>query len=127
MSSTPSIRKHQVVAIARTARGEADAAVADHDRRDAVPAGRRTERIPDELGVEMRVHVDEAGGHDPARASMVSRAEPSYFPTATIRSPAIGHVGFDRGGAAPVDDRAALQEEVGVHCSSRVRHGTQAP
>ena len=41
-------------------RREADAAVAHHDRGDAVPARRREQRVPGDLTVEVRVHVDEA-------------------------------------------------------------------
>ena len=40
---------------------EADAAVAHHDRGHAVPARGREQRIPGDLTVEVRVHVDEAG------------------------------------------------------------------
>ena len=41
-------------------RGEAEAAVADGDRRDAVPARQGAVRIPEDLGVVVRVQVDEA-------------------------------------------------------------------
>ena len=42
-------------------RRERDAAVAEHDRGDAVPARRRRVGIPCDLRVEMGVHVDEPG------------------------------------------------------------------
>ena len=41
-------------------RREADAAVAHHDGRDAVPARRREHRVPGDLAVEVGVDVDEA-------------------------------------------------------------------
>ena len=41
-------------------RREADAAVAHDDRGHAVPAARREQRVPGDLAVEVRVHVDEA-------------------------------------------------------------------
>ena len=44
------------------ARCERDAAVAEHDRRDAVPTRRRPDRIPRELRVEVGVDVDEPRG-----------------------------------------------------------------
>src|SRR3989441_8512691 len=40
--------------------GEREAAVTHHDRGDAVPAGRGTERIPEDLRVHVRVAVHEA-------------------------------------------------------------------
>ena len=51
---------------------ERDAAVAEHDRRDAVPARRGRVGIPRELRVEVRVDVDEAGRDE--RAVGVDRA-----------------------------------------------------
>ena len=47
-------------------RREADAAVAHDDRGDAVPARRREQRVPGDLAVEVRVHVDEAGRDEQA-------------------------------------------------------------
>ena len=43
-------------------RGEADAAVAHHDRGDAVPRRRREPRVPRDLGVVVGVDVDPARG-----------------------------------------------------------------
>ena len=45
-------------------RGEAEAAVAEHHRGDAVPAGDRAVRVPADLGVVVGVQVDEAGRDD---------------------------------------------------------------
>ena len=44
-------------------RGEADTAVAGHERRDAVAAGRLEQAVPADLPVVVGVDVDEAGGH----------------------------------------------------------------
>src|SRR5439155_5323265 len=46
--------------------GEAEPAVADDDRGDAVPARQRAVRVPVDLGVVVGVEVDEAGGDDAA-------------------------------------------------------------
>ena len=54
----------QIGPVLGPARGEGDTAVAHDDAGHAVPATRRTDRIPGELGVEMGVDVDEARGHD---------------------------------------------------------------
>ena len=47
-------------------RREAEAAVADHHRRDAVPARQRAVRVPEDLGVVVGVQVDEARRDDQA-------------------------------------------------------------
>ena len=51
----------QELAVLGLAGREGDAAVAHHDRGDAVPAGRGRQRVPADLRVEMSVDVDEAG------------------------------------------------------------------
>ena len=57
----------EALLLARAHRGEADAAVADHDGGDAV-AGRRVEhRVPRGLAVVVGVDVDEARRDDAAR------------------------------------------------------------
>ena len=61
---------HQVDQVARGTRphrGEADAAIAEHRRGDAMPRAGRDERIPGRLAVVVRVDVDEARRHDQAR------------------------------------------------------------
>ncbi len=52
---------HQRAAMMLSHRREADAAIAEHDRGDAMPARRRQQRIPHRLAVVMGVHVDPAG------------------------------------------------------------------
>ncbi len=43
------------------------AAISNHDARGTVPTTWARERIPEELGVEVSVRIDEAGCHDPSR------------------------------------------------------------
>ena len=71
----------EVRTIVRAARGERDAAVAEHDARDAVPAARRGDRVPRQLGVEVGVDVDEAGRDDRTRRRRC-RAGPFHGSTA---------------------------------------------
>ena len=87
-------------------RCERHAAVAEHDRRDAVPARRRRVGIPRELRVEVGVDVDEAGRHDRAVGVDGSRRRvPVTSPTSTIRSPSIAMSPEKPGAAGAVDDR----------------------
>ena len=46
------------------ARREPEPAVADQHGGDAVPARHRAPRVPEDLAVVVRVHIDEAGSHD---------------------------------------------------------------
>ena len=57
----------QRVAVLRLARREANAAIADHRRGDAVETGRRQLAVPGHLPVIMRVDVDEARRDEQAR------------------------------------------------------------
>ena len=86
-------------------RREADAAVAHHDGGHAVPARRREHRVPGDLAVEVRVHVDEAGRDEHAvgvdrlaRAGVLELADLGDRPSAIATS-------AGRGGApGAVDD-----------------------
>ena len=57
---------HRDLARLGLARRDADAAIAHHDRGDAVPRGRADRRVPADLRVVMRVRVDKAGRDDSA-------------------------------------------------------------
>ena len=59
-------RAREPLLVAGLHRREGHAAVAHHHRGDAVPAAGARERIPEELRVEVRVRVDEAGRHQAA-------------------------------------------------------------
>src|SRR5215216_3835738 len=56
--------QHRAVAEVGGDGREAEAAVAEHDRRDAVPAADGAPRVPPDLGVVVSVAVDEAGRDD---------------------------------------------------------------
>src|SRR5579885_1858114 len=62
---------------------KAEAAVADHNRSDAVPARNRAVRIPEDLRVVVGVKIDEAGRDDLPRridhARGVARAQAAYL------------------------------------------------
>ena len=67
-------------------RREADAAVAHDHGRDAVPRRRREQRVPGDLAVVVRVHVDPARGDEQARRRRARRGPvPSTSPTAVMR------------------------------------------
>ena len=61
MPSTPSMRPMSQSWRSGGGGREADAAVAHDDGGDAVPDRRREQRVPGDLAVVVRVHVDEAG------------------------------------------------------------------
>ena len=61
MPSTFSSTRMIVVAVFGPGRGDAEAAVAGDDGRDAVPGRRREVGIPQHLRVVVRVRIDEAG------------------------------------------------------------------
>ena len=89
-----------------------ETAVAGEERRDAVPTGRRRGRVPVELRVVMRVHVDEAGSHEePVGVDDLRRVG---FDPADPDDLAIVYrdVGSTRGRAGAVDDRAAANDRV---------------
>ena len=95
-------------------RREADTAVPHHDGGHAVPARRREHRVPRDLPVEVRVHVDEAGRHQqPVGVEHFARGavDATDFGDDTVGD---GDVGSARGRARTVDDGAALHHEV-VH------------
>ena len=102
----------QPVVLVGLHRREPDAAVPHDDRGDAVPAARREQRVPGDLAVEVRVHVDEAGrdeqavGVDDFARGTVDRAD--------FGDDAVGDrdVGDARRGAGAVDDGAALDHEI---------------
>ena len=95
-------------------RGEADPAVAQDGRRDAVPARRGEVVVPGHLAVEVGVDVDEAGCHQ--QAVGVDHPAGAAVDGADLGDEAgcDGHVGGAGGRTAAVDDRASPDHEV-VH------------
>ena len=106
----------EVGAILWPARRERDAAVPEYDARDAVPATRRGDRVPRQLGVEVGVDVDEAGrddragGVDVAPARLVDRRLDGRDAIARDRDVAAV---WRRAGA--VDDDASANHDVVAH------------
>ena len=105
----------QEAAVLGLARGEAHAAVAEHDRGHPVPARRGGDGIPRQLGVEMGVDVDEARGH--VLAVGVELAAASADVGADLAHPVAvdGHVGRHRLGPRPVDHQPTPDHEIMCH------------
>ena len=108
----------QLFAVGFLARREGHAAVAEHDRRDAVPARRRADRVPRQLGVEVGVDVDEARRDDAALG--VDLAPCSVLDHADLGDPVTvhGQVADGARGAGSVDDESVPNQEVVCHQSS---------
>ena len=77
---------------------EPDTAVAHDDGGDAVPARRREQRVPGDLAVEVRVHVDEAGRDEQAVGVDLLAALPSTAPT-SVTTPSVIATSAVRAGA----------------------------
>jgi len=95
-------------------RREADTAIAEHYRGDAVPARRREQRIPHRLPVVMGVYVDPAGCHQQAVGADLAPRRPLF--AADRRDAAAGYrdVAGEGGRAAAIEDVAAANDDV-VH------------
>jgi hypothetical protein len=78
-------RLDQQLAVVLAHRRDAEAAVAHHHRRHAVPRRDRQQPVPQHLRVVVRVHVDEARHTTRPVASMVRAAWPGASPRATTR------------------------------------------
>ena len=120
MSSTPSISSIRNDSLAGAHRREADAAVAHHERGDAVPGRGREQRIPGDLPVVVGVHVHPAGRDDWPRASSSRRPRSATLPTATMRPASIATSPVEALAAGAVYDRSAADHEV-VHGASFAR------
>ena len=106
----------QVGAVLGAAGRERDAAVAHDHAGHAVPAARRADRIPRQLGVEVGVDVDEAGGHDPAvgldlAVSPAAQLRLDGHDTVTDDA----HVRDARRRPRTVDDGAVPDDQIHVH------------
>ena len=105
---------HEEVVTIGTHRCEADAAVAEDRRRDAMPARRCELVVPGRLTVVVRVRIDEARRHE--RAVGVEDFARGAAERADLDDDTVGDgdVGAVCGCAGAVDDHAALQQKV-VH------------
>ncbi len=126
MSSTPSIKPISQSCLFGIRRREAHAAIAHHQGGDAVPARRGDVRIPGDLGVVVRMHVDPAGQHQ--LSAGVDFAVPGANASDLRDGVAVhGHVALECGTPAAVHDRSTLHHQV-VHVSSpqRINSATAA-
>ena len=91
---------------------ERETAVAHHHGGDAVPARVAARRVPEHLGVHVRVAVDEAGRDDVALG--VDLPAPSLEDAADERDPVTHHadVGPERAEARAVDNRPVADDHV---------------
>ncbi len=87
-------------------RREADPAVADHDRGDAVARRRIQDRVPGRLTVVVRVDVDEAGRDDaPGRVDDLACVAVDVLADGDDHAVADGDVTHEPGTTGAVDDR----------------------
>jgi hypothetical protein len=93
------------------ARGDGEAAVARHHRGHPVVGGRLELGIPEDLGVEVGVDVDEARGHHAPRCIQLHR--PVEVLTDGLDQPAgDGHVGHPTGLTRAIDDGATADYQI---------------
>jgi len=107
MPSTYFQHAHEGEPVVGTAGREGEATIAGHDGRDAVPGRARGQRIPGELGVVVRMRIDEAGGdHVPARVDfLVPRpGHPAHFGDPAVQQ---RHVAGARGRSRAIDNGPA--------------------
>jgi len=102
----------QPFVLVRFYRGEADPAV-PHDRSGhAMPRGRREVRVPRDLTVVVGVHVDPAGGDEPALGVNLLPAPAGDRPHGGDAVPVDGHIGDPPRRSGPVDDETATDHDV---------------
>ena len=126
MSSTPSISPISHCAPLGRDRGEPDAAVAHQERGHAVPARGGEHRVPRDLAVVVRVHVDEAGrDEEPVRVDHLACVVAHGSDLAD--APAVdGDVGTEGRRSRAVDDRPATNHQImheTPYCSAPARAG----
>ena len=101
--------------VGRLAGREGHSTVAEQRRGDAMPGNRRDLRVPADLGVEMRVQVDEAGGYrQPARGELFP-AGLRHFPDFHDSVAVDRDVGLERRCAGPIDDVAPSNDQIMGH------------
>ena len=95
-------------------RGEADAAVAHHGGRDAVPARRGQLDVPGRLAVVVGVDVDEAGRDEGAVGVELATAAPSTSPTSVMTPSSMATSAVRAGEPGAVDHSTGADDEI-VH------------
>src|SRR6185369_1233041 len=118
-------RPQDQLAMRRPRRRDAEAAVADHDRGDAVPRGDREHAVPEDLRVVVRVDVDEARRDDePARVER-ARGRAAHLPYLGDSAATYADVALAARSARPVDQSAAANGQ--VEPAAHRGHPTPAP
>src|SRR5262249_18499447 len=107
-------RAQDELTVCRPGRRDAQAAVAHHQRRDAVPGRDRQHAIPEHLGVVVRVDVDEAGSDDGALGVDGARGAAGHVADRRDATVAHGDVAAPARRARAVDQRAAADQEIVV-------------
>ena len=117
------LRQHprDVVAVFGSARRQPEAAVGHEHAGEAVPDARRRQRVPEQLGVVMGMHVDEAGRHDQPRGvdrlgrAAVHRAQRDDLARGNRDVPGVP------GRPASIDQESVLDEQIVLHGASPAR------
>ena len=108
------IAHHQQLVLLRTRR-QGKTAVPHHHRRDAMPARARTEAVPEDLRVHMRMAVNKAGGDDmPVGFDhfIGGPADLADLGDAPLRNPDVGAIPRQAGA---VNDRAIADNQIVLH------------
>ena len=106
--------------------GDAVAAVAGHNRGDAVPARRRQRRVPQDLGVVVGVDVDEPGDDEPSRRVDLAAAV-DLGPDLDHPAVVDADVGPKCRRAGPVDHRPSPDGERRGHIRGEVNAAGPSP
>src|SRR6185369_6783153 len=105
-------RPQDQLAMRRPRRRDAEAAVADHDRGDAVPRGDREHAVPEDLRVVVRVDVDEARRDDESARVERARGGTAEPPDLGDATGSDADVALAARGARAVDQGAAADRQV---------------
>jgi hypothetical protein len=119
-------RAQREVAVRRPAGRDGEAAVADDDGGHPERGGRRRERIPGELGVVVRVDVDDAGRQHEAAGVDATRGGAGILADGRDAPVLDGDGARPRGAAEAVDDGRVVDHEVmhdGVLLKAQSRRG----
>src|SRR6266851_9060837 len=106
-------RQHRPFTELRLARGEAEAAIAQHQRGYAVPSGDRAIGIPADLGIVMGMQVDETRRDDKSvgKYHLLGKA---WCTTADLRNLAVldPKVGLITRDTSPIDDGSSCNLQI---------------
>src|SRR5205823_7693675 len=119
-------RLEEELAVLRAARREREATVPHYGRRDAIPGRGREHPVPVELGVEMRVRVDEAGTHNHSRGVDLTHRCLVDDPDVHDAAAPDTHVARECGGAGAIDNRAVAYLQIQHFAAPHARRMTAA-